>query len=98
MLANDGALVYSVDVSMLVYSAGAVHGSIKVEETDKAWESAHQPTSCGGVPAKYKIEAQKLKPGAICINVAQHMNFGDGTETKCVLVCCRQGHDPNLGA
>lgn len=90
MLANDGALVYSVDeFGMLVYSAGAVHGSIKVEETDKSVESALASADIvvGGVPAKsFKIEAQKLKPGAICINVAQHMNFGDGTETKCVLV------------
>ena len=34
MLANDGATVYSVDVTgMLVYSKGRVAGTIKVEET-----------------------------------------------------------------
>ena len=90
MLANDGALVYSVDeFGMLVYSAGAVHGAIKVEETsvspDEALASAD--IVVGGVPAKaFKLPAEKLKRGAICINVAQHMNFGDGVEAKCALV------------
>ena len=41
----------------------------------------------GGVPSKaFKVPAEKLKAGAICINVAQHMNFGEGTEARCALV------------
>ena len=39
------------------------------------------------IPVKaFKLPAEKLKRGAICINVAQHMNFGDGVEAKCALV------------
>lgn len=41
----------------------------------------------GGVPSKaFKLPTEKLKCGAICINVSQHMNFGEGTEAKCALV------------
>ena len=90
MLANDGAIVYSVDEhGMLVYTQGAVQGAIKVEETEKPVSEALASADIvvGGVPVKsFKLAAEGFKPGAICINVSQHMNFGDGVDQKCALV------------
>ena len=90
MLANDGATVYSVDEhGMLIYTKGAVEGAIKVEETELAVAEALAASDIviGGVPVKsFKLSADSLKPGAICINVSQHMNFGEGVEAKCALV------------
>lgn len=90
MLANDGATVYSVDEhGVLLYTAGAVSGVIKVEETDVQVKDALAMADIviGGVPAKsFKIPAEGMKAGAICINVSQYMNFGEGTEARCALV------------
>merc|ERR1711998_375829 len=74
MLANDGAVVYSVDeFGMHMYSAGAVMGSIKVEETAITVSDAlaNADIVIGGVPVKsFKIPAGGLKKGAVCINVS----------------------------
>lgn len=90
MLANDGAVVYSVDLDgILQYSAGAVAGTIRVEETSVTAAEALSRADIvvGGVPSKaFQIPAEGIKAGAICINVAQHMNFGEGTEARCALV------------
>lgn len=90
MLANDGCSVYSVDEhGMLAYSAGAVAGTIKVEETSLTTDQALAAADIviGGVPSKnFVIPAAKIREGAICINVSQHMNFGDGTDKRCALV------------
>lgn len=90
MLANDGASVYSVDEhGMLLYTAGAVAGTIKVEETSTSPAEALRRADMviGGVPVKgFSLPASGIKAGAICINVSQHMNFGEGTEERAVLV------------
>jgi len=90
MLANDGATVYSVDLDgILLYSSGSVPGVIKVEETSVtvAEALAMADIVIGGVPSKaFKIPAEGTKAGAICINVSQYMNFGEGTDTRCALV------------
>jgi len=90
MLANDGALVYSIDEhGMLLYKAGAVAGTIKVEETSSEQADALMQADIvvSGVPVKsFKISAESMKAGAIAINVSQHMNFGEGVEERCVLV------------
>lgn len=66
-----------------------VHGTIKVEETEKTSAAALASADIviGGVPVKgFVLAAEGLKPGAICINVSQFMNFGEGTEARCALV------------
>lgn len=79
MLANDGAYVYSVDISgILVYSAGKVQGTIKVSETDinrdQALAKSHIVVS--GVPsASFKIPTSALQEGVIAINFAPTCNF-----------------------
>jgi len=90
MLANDGAQVYSVDENgVLLMRQGAVAGVIKVEETnvEPSAALANADIVIGGVPSKnFQIAATEIKKGAICINVAQHMNFGEGTDERCAVV------------
>lgn len=90
MLANDGAAVYSIDVSgMLRYTAGSVPGTIKVEETSVAQEEALKQADMviAGVPSKaFVVKASSLKQGAIAVNFSQHQNFEKGVEETCTLV------------
>lgn len=85
MLANDGAIVYSVDVTgVMVFQAGKVAGTIKVTESevvrDDALRQSHVVVS--GVPsASFKVPTECLMPGVICINFAPQSNFDkDGVD------------------
>eukprot|EP00908_Phaeocystis_cordata_P006379 Transcript_16993.p1 GENE.Transcript_16993~~Transcript_16993.p1 ORF type:complete len:333 (-),score=160.62 Transcript_16993:111-1109(-) len=82
MLANDGARVFSIDInSMLLYSAGSVPGTIKVEDTSISQDEAYAGADVviSGVPSKaFSIPASKLKPGVIAVNISQFQNFGEG--------------------
>ncbi|KAL1508596.1 hypothetical protein AB1Y20_004693 [Prymnesium parvum] len=90
MLANDGAVVYSIDITgMLRYTAGSVQGTIKVEETSMAQDDALRAADIvvSGVPSKsFCIKASAVKPGAICVNFSQFQNFEKEVEDKCTLV------------
>jgi len=90
MLANDGALVYSVDVSgMLIYRKGRVPGTIKCEETTLARDEvlAGAGIVVSGVPsADFCIDASLVKPGALAINFSQKNNFGEGIEEVATFV------------
>ena len=60
-----------------------------MEETEKPVSEALASADIvvSEVPVKsFKLAAEGFKPGAICINVSQHMNFGDGIDQKCALV------------
>jgi|TARA_B100000524_G_C23638011_1_gene365647 methylenetetrahydrofolate dehydrogenase (NAD+) len=82
MLANDGATVFSIDITgMLVYTKGSVDGTIRVEETSMAQEEALASADVvvAGVPSKsFRIDAGKLKPGVLAVNFSHHQNFADG--------------------
>jgi methylenetetrahydrofolate dehydrogenase (NAD+) len=86
MLANDGALVYSVDVTgLLAYSKGRVAGTIKVAETDVTTEQALAAATIviSGVPSKsFSLPASGIRKDAFCVNFSQHANFGEGVETQ----------------
>jgi methylenetetrahydrofolate dehydrogenase (NAD+) len=90
MLANDGARVFSVDEhGMLLYSAGAVDGTIKVEETTATQQEALRDAAIvvSGVPSKaFQIQADSIRAGAIAVNFSQHQNFGPGIEERCIFV------------
>lgn len=79
MLANDGAVVYSVDVTgVLVYQAGKVPGTIKVAETDVTRDEALRQSQIvvSGVPSEaFKVPTEALQPGVIAINFAPMCNF-----------------------
>ena len=82
MLANDGATVYSVDITgMLIFTKGRVAGTIKVEETEVTAEEALAKATivvCG-VPSKnFSLPASGIRPDAICVNFSQFANFGEG--------------------
>ncbi|KAJ1625984.1 putative methylene tetrahydrofolate dehydrogenase [Pavlovales sp. CCMP2436] len=70
MLANDGALVYSVDVTgIMVYQAGKTD----VQRDDALLAS---DVVVSGVPsAKFQVPTDCLKPGVLCINFAPGCNF-----------------------
>lgn len=85
MLANDGALVYSVDVTgIMVFQAGKVAGTIKVAESavsrDDALRQSHVVVS--GVPSpSFQVPTSCLMPGVVCINFAPQSNFDrDGVD------------------
>ena len=86
MLANDGARVYSVDVSnTLIYTKGRVAGTIRVEETSITQEEALSQSTIviSGVPVKsFSIKAANLRTDALCVNFSQFSNFGEGTEER----------------
>jgi len=90
MLANDGATVYSIDVTgMLEYKKGRVHGTIKVNETALSQDEALRSADIviAGVPVKsFSVDAAKLKPGCLALNFAPHSNFSEGVEDKCTFV------------
>lgn len=85
MLANDGALVYSVDVTgIMVFQAGKVAGTIKVAESavrrDDALRQSHVVVA--GVPSpSFQVPTSCLMPGVVCINFAPQSNFDrDGVD------------------
>ena len=81
MLANDGATVYSVDVTgMLVYTRGSVAGTIRVAETTAERKEVLARadllvTAVPLPPEKFVVKASELKKGVIAINLAQHANL-----------------------
>ncbi len=86
MLANDGATVYSVDVTgMLVYRKGRVPGALRAEETSATVDEAlaFADIVISGVPSKsFSIDAAKIRAGAIAINFAPQSNFSAGIEER----------------
>lgn len=79
MLANDGALVYSVDITgILLFQAGKVQGTIKVSETDVSRDDALRKSHIvvSGVPsASFQVPTECLMPGVVCCNFAPQCNF-----------------------
>lgn len=86
MLANDGALVYSVDVTgILVYTKGRVAGTIKVEDTSVTIADALAASTIvvSGVPSKsFSIDPAGVRSDALCVNFSQFSNFGPGIEER----------------
>eukprot|EP01133_Synstelium_polycarpum_P001111 gene1111-1269_t len=94
MLANDGAYVYSIDLSgIIIFQAGKRQGTIKMSETTISKEEAIQKSDILilGVPSpKYKVDESLIREGAVVINFAGCLNVEESVESKCLLV-------PNIG-
>ncbi|ETI26495.1 hypothetical protein G647_03272 [Cladophialophora carrionii CBS 160.54] len=82
LLANDGACVYSVDVSgVQQFTRGEGIRKRKHEVVDKeGWTIEHCAPLCDvvitGVPGEaYKFPCHLLKEGAVCINFSSEKNF-----------------------
>lgn len=88
LLANDGATVYSVDVTgVQVFTRGEGIRQIRHQVHDKeGWELKDcLPLSdvvIGGVPTEnFKVPTELLRDGAVCINFSSFRNF-DGPAVK----------------
>lgn len=88
LLANDGATVYSVDltgVQLFTRGQGIKQPRHQVQDKE-GWELKDcLPISdvvIGGVPAeKYKVPTELIREGAVCINFSSYKNF-DGPAIK----------------
>ncbi|KAL7901162.1 NAD(P)-binding protein [Trichoderma sp. SZMC 28014] len=88
LLANDGATVYSVDVTgVQLFTRGQGIKKIRHQVEDKEGWGLEQclPLSdviIGGVPVEsFKIPTELIREGAVCINFASFKNF-DGAAVK----------------
>lgn len=89
MLANAGAIVYSVDVNSTdVYLPASVTGT----------ETGHKSVPCtaplaaltsisdvilSAVPSRsFKISTSSIRPGAVCVNIATGNNFDDDVRDR----------------
>ncbi|KAH6682121.1 methylenetetrahydrofolate dehydrogenase [Plectosphaerella plurivora] len=88
LLANDGAKVYSVDITgVQLFTRGQGIKARRHEVQDKeGWELKDcLPLSdviIGGVPVEsYKIPIELIREGAVCINFSSYRNF-DGPAVK----------------
>ncbi|KAL2881580.1 Methylenetetrahydrofolate dehydrogenase [NAD(+)] [Colletotrichum sp. CLE4] len=82
LLANDGATVYSVDITgVQLFTRGKGIKQIRHQVQNKEGWGLEQvlPLSdviIGGVPSeKYKISTDLIREGAVCINFSSHRNF-----------------------
>lgn len=88
LLANDGATVYSVDVTgVQVFTRGQGIKKVRHQVEDKEGWGLEQclPISdviIGGVPVEsFKVPTELIRDGAVCINFASYRNF-DGPAIK----------------
>ncbi|KAI1633389.1 methylenetetrahydrofolate dehydrogenase [Biscogniauxia mediterranea] len=88
LLANDGATVYSVDLTgVQVFTRGQGIRQPRHQVQDKEGWGLEQciPISdviIGGVPSeKYKVPTELIRDGAVCINFSSYRNF-DGPAVK----------------
>jgi methylenetetrahydrofolate dehydrogenase (NAD+) len=89
ILANDGARVYSVDISNVQeFHRGEGLRKRRHEVTEKVGWTLENclPISdivISGVPGdKFKVPLHLLRDGAVCINFSSEKNFGPGPEVK----------------
>ncbi|KOS19375.1 Methylenetetrahydrofolate dehydrogenase [Escovopsis weberi] len=88
LLANDGAAVYSVDVTgvqLFTRGQGIKKPRHQVEDKDGWGLEQCLPLSdviIGGVPVEaFKVPTELIRDGAVCINFSSHKNF-DGPAIK----------------
>ncbi|KAK0628464.1 hypothetical protein B0T17DRAFT_154390 [Bombardia bombarda] len=88
LLANDGATVYSVDVTgVQVFTRGSGIRALRHQVHDKeGWELKDVlPLSdvvIGGVPVEsFKVPIELVRDGAVCVNFSSYRNF-DGPAVK----------------
>jgi len=89
LLANDGACVYSVDITgvqKFTRGEGIKKRSHEVEEIE-GWALEDVAPQCdvviSGVPGEsFKIDTGLLRQGAVCINFSSEKNFGPEVKEK----------------
>ncbi|KAF2077298.1 hypothetical protein CYY_001423 [Polysphondylium violaceum] len=90
MLANDGAIVYSIDINgIIMFEAGKRYGTIKMVETKITKEEAMLKSQVLilGVPSpNYKVNSDLIKEGTVVINFAGCLNVDEDIDSKTILV------------
>ena len=82
MLANDGATVYSLDLTgSLVFepAIGRHAHAVRDSDSDRAAALREADVVITGVPSREfpLVGADEIKPGAICVNFSEFRNFDD---------------------
>jgi 5,10-methylene-tetrahydrofolate dehydrogenase/methenyl tetrahydrofolate cyclohydrolase len=82
MLANDGATVYSLDLTgSLVFepAIGRHAHAVRDSDSDRAAALREADVVITGVPSREfpLVRADEIKPGAICVNFSEFRNFED---------------------
>lgn len=91
LLANDGAVVYSVDITgVQKYTRGDGLSKVKheVSDTDLTLKDAalQSDVIITGVPsADYKFPVEYIKYGAVCVNFSSEKNFSPEVKTRASL-------------
>lgn len=94
MLANLGALVYSVDLDSIQTFEKHGPSSLCINHTSLKSTQCFEMSDLviSAVPsASYKVPTSAIKPGAVCINVATDNNFEDDVKTRASLFARRVG-------
>ncbi|RSH86980.1 hypothetical protein EHS25_003468 [Saitozyma podzolica] len=105
MIANCGALVYSIDAdSTHIYHRHRLHRASHPSFCLRASSGpplhtclAHSDIIISAVPsAKFKVPTHHIRPGATCINISEHDNFEDDVAARAGHVAGRIGRLTNL--
>lgn len=88
LLANDGALVYSVDINGILEFHRGQGLSLKKHDYFECSKSLDEVLGVSdvvitGVPSeKFKVDSAKLKNGVVAVNFSSSKNFNDDIKTK----------------
>jgi len=86
MLANDGAIVYSVDIdSIYEYRRGTLELTSEALRSTEATVRISDIVVLGVPSAAYKLDVSWVKDGAIVLNVASHKNIDE----EALLATCK---------
>lgn len=95
LLANDGAIVYSVDINNIQKFTRGVGLQFKKHHVEDLGDFSEEllKACCKeadvvitGVPSEaYKFPTEYIKDGAVCINFSSHRNFEEDVKTKASL-------------
>jgi methylenetetrahydrofolate dehydrogenase (NADP+)/methenyltetrahydrofolate cyclohydrolase len=96
MLANDGARVHSLDISGAVtYEPAIGRHTHEVRDSgiDRATALANSEVVISAVPSKdfELIRGDELRPGAICVDVAEFTNFAESAKERASVFVPRVG-------
>jgi methylenetetrahydrofolate dehydrogenase (NADP+)/methenyltetrahydrofolate cyclohydrolase len=96
MLANDGALVHSLDIAGAVTFEPAIGRhthDVRDSGIDRAAALAEADVIISAVPAKSfeLVRGDEIKDGAICVDVAEHTNFDESVRERASVFVPRVG-------
>ncbi|SDS95590.1 bifunctional methylenetetrahydrofolate dehydrogenase/methenyltetrahydrofolate cyclohydrolase [Microlunatus soli] len=96
MLANDGALVYSLDINgtvMFEPAIGRKAHDVRDSDVDRGTALGAADAVISAVPSAdfERIQGAEIRAGAICVNVAENANFDDSIMDRASVFVPRVG-------